>query len=101
MLLTGREVRVDEAMAIGLADRRAAAGEALDTARALAEAIVSHPPLAMRADRASAWAAFDGSEAEALRAEATRAETAKHAEARAGASRFSAGAGRGGSFKAD
>ncbi len=98
MLLTGREVRIDEALAIGLADRRAAAGEALNDARALAEEIVRHPPLAMRADRASAWAAFDSSEAEALMAEAVRAEAAKHTEAQAGASRFSAGDGRGGRF---
>lgn len=99
MLLTGREVRIDEALAIGLADRRAAAGEALEVARALAQDIVRHPPLAMRADRASAWAAFDASEAEALKAEAVRAEAAKHTEAHAGASRFSAGVGRGGSFR--
>ncbi len=101
MMLTGREVRVEEALQIGLADRRAAAGAALDVARELALGIARHPPRAMLADRASVFAAFDGAEADCLVQEARRAETAKRTEARAGASRFADGVGRGGSFSDD
>lgn len=101
MMLTGREVRVEEAMAIGLADRRAAEGQALSVARDLALGIAQHPPRAMLADRASVFAAFDGAEADCLVQEARRAETAKQTEAQAGASRFADGAGRGGSFSRD
>ncbi len=101
MMLTGREVRADEALSIGLADRRAEAGQALAVARELALGIAQHPPRAMLADRASVWAAFDGAEADCLTAEARRAETAKQTEAQAGASRFARGVGRGGSFDRD
>ncbi|MDF1722080.1 MAG: crotonase/enoyl-CoA hydratase family protein [Minwuia sp.] len=101
MMLTGREVRIDEALAMGLADRRAEAGQALKIARELALGIAQHPPRAMLADRASVFAAFDGVESECLVAEAGRAEVAKQTEAQAGASRFAEGIGRGGSFGGD
>jgi len=98
MLLTGRPVRAEEALHIGLADRLAPEGQALEMATALAREIAQFPPLAMRADRAAAWAAFDGGGAERLVAEDAGAQAAKKVEAAAGAARFKDGMGRGGDF---
>lgn len=98
MLLTGRPVRAEEALHIGLADRLAPEGQALEMATSLAEEIAQFPPLAMRADRAAAWAAFDGSEAAMLIAEDTGAQAAKTLEAAIGAARFKSGIGKGGTF---
>lgn len=98
MLLTGRPVEAPEALEIGLANRVVTAGEALPTAKKLAAEIAAFPPLAARADRAAAWAAFEAGEAERLVDEADGAEAAKRKEAAKGAARFKDGAGRGGSF---
>ncbi|MFT4562064.1 MAG: enoyl-CoA hydratase [Gammaproteobacteria bacterium] len=96
MLLTGRPIYAEEALHIGLADRLVPAGGALDMATRLSREISQFPPLAMRADRASAWAAFDGDEAAMLIAEDAGAQAAKQAEAAIGAARFKDGVGRGG-----
>ena len=98
MLLTGRPVRAEEALHIGLADRLAPEGQALEMATSLAQEIAQFPPLAMRADRDAAWAAFDGDEAAQLIAEDEGAQAAKKIEAAAGAARFKGGTGRGGKF---
>ena len=98
MLLTGRPVRAEEALNIGLADRLAPEGQALEVATNLAQDIAQFPPLAMRADRAAAWAAFDGDEAAQLIAEDRGAQAAKKGEAMQGAARFKSGVGRGGEF---
>ena len=98
MLLTGRPVRAEEALHIGLADRLAPEGQALEMARNLAEEIAQFPPLAMLADRAAAWAALDEDEAAMLIREDEGAQAAKIAEAAAGAARFEGGVGRGGRF---
>lgn len=98
MLLTGRPVEAPEALEIGLANRVVTAGEALPTAKKLAAEIAAFPPLAARADRAAAWAAFEAGEAERLVDEADGAEAAKRKDAAEGAARFKDGAGRGGSF---
>ncbi|MEC7574364.1 MAG: crotonase/enoyl-CoA hydratase family protein [Pseudomonadota bacterium] len=98
MLLTGRPVRAEEALNIGLADRLAPEGQALEIATNLAQDIAQFPPLAMRADRAATWAAFDGDEAAQLIAEDRGAQAAKKGEAMQGAARFKSGVGRGGEF---
>ena len=98
MLLTGRPVEAPEALEIGLANRVVTTGEALPSAKTLAAEIAAFPPLAARADRAAAWAAFEAGEAERLVDEADGAEAAKRTEAAEGAARFRNGAGRGGSF---
>ena len=98
MLLTGRPVRAKEALNIGLADRLAPEGQALVIATNLAQDIAQFPPLAMRADRAASWAAFDGDEAAQLIAEDRGAQAAKKGEAMQGAARFKSGVGRGGEF---
>ncbi|MFT5417885.1 MAG: enoyl-CoA hydratase [Gammaproteobacteria bacterium] len=96
MLLTGRPVYAEEALQFGLADRLVPAGRALEMATSLAREISQFPPLAMRADRACAWAAFDGDEAAMLIAEDAGAQAAKQTEAAIGAARFKDGVGRGG-----
>ena len=57
-------------------------GQALEMATNLAQDIAQFPPLAMRADRAATWAAFDGDEAAQLIAEDRGAQAAKKGEAR-------------------
>lgn len=66
LILTGRAVSADEALRIGLANRVVARGSARAEAEALAESIAAFPQRCLRNDRASAYAAFDGSFAEAL-----------------------------------
>jgi enoyl-CoA hydratase len=98
MLLTGRPVHAEEALHIGLADRLAPEGKALEMATALAHEISQFPPLAMRADRDAAWAAFDSDEATMLIEEDAGAQAAKRADAAVGAAQFKSGVGKGGAF---
>ena len=49
LVLTGRRITVDEAVAYGLADRKVAAGAAPATARELANLIAANSPVAVRA----------------------------------------------------
>jgi enoyl-CoA hydratase len=98
MLTTGRAVEAQEALAIGLAQRVVPAGEARAAAEELAAQIAAFPPLAMRADRWSAFCQSGLPVEEALRIEIELAREAKAKEAQAGASRFAGGAGRHGSF---
>ena len=55
MILTGRGVRGEEAHAMGLANRLCEDGEALATARHLAEALARLPQRCLRSDRRSAY----------------------------------------------
>ena len=66
MILTGRAVEADEALAIGLANRLAPTGGALAEAVKLAHAIAAFPQACLRADRASALAQWDLSEEAAM-----------------------------------
>ena len=97
MILTGRAVEADEALAFGLANRVVDDGLALATAQALAREIAAFPQLCLRADRASAFAQWDLPLAEALQREGAAGVAVVQAEGRAGAARFAAGAGRHGS----
>ncbi len=94
LILTGRPVDADEALAMGLANRVVADGEALATAQALARQIAAFPQRCLRADRASAFGQWDLPLAEALRREGAGGYPVVDAESRAGAARFAAGAGR-------
>ncbi len=96
LILTGRGVGADEAMRIGLADRVSLPGGALALALDLAESLTRFPQGCMRADFLSARMA-PGDLAAALRREWVSAGMAR-AEGAAGATRFAAGAGRGGRF---
>lgn len=97
LILTGREVGADEALAIGLADRVVPAGTALEAACALADQLAALPQVCLRNDRRSALAQWNLSEADALDLE-TRIglDTLASGEALAGAARFVRGDGRGG-----
>lgn len=66
LILTGREVNAMEALAIGLIDRVAPPGEALERALELAAQIAEAPQQCMRIDRASSLAQWPLTEAEAL-----------------------------------
>ncbi|KPF76518.1 enoyl-CoA hydratase [alpha proteobacterium AAP81b] len=98
MILTGRAVAADEALAWGLADRLVPAGEALAAAQALARDIAAFPQLCLRADRLSAFQQWDRPLDAALNGEAHGGLAPLQAEAVAGAARFAGGAGRGGRF---
>lgn len=98
MILTGRAVEAREALAIGLANRVVAAGQALAEAQKLAHEIACFPALCMRTDRMSAYRQFDFDLADALKFEGREGEKPLRAEARAGAERFKQGEGRGGRF---
>ena len=95
MILTGRPVAAAEAHAWGLADRLVPAGAALDAARELAHDLAALPQRCMRADRLSSleqWsldlgAAHDNEFRHGI-------EVVRSGETRAGAARFSGGAGR-------
>jgi enoyl-CoA hydratase len=99
MILTGRPVGADEALAMGLATMVVDDGQALATAQALAARIAAFPQACMLADRASACAQWDLPLAEALQREGAGGFPIIEAEAVAGAARFADGAGRHGRFE--
>jgi enoyl-CoA hydratase/carnithine racemase len=68
LLYTGRRVKGEEALALGLSDRLAAAGEERAQARALAAEVAASAPLAVRAIRAT----LRGGLADAVRAATER-----------------------------
>jgi enoyl-CoA hydratase len=99
LILTGREVRADEAMHIGLANRLVEEGQALAAAVELAQRIASFPKTCMRNDRLSAIEQWGMGEADALRNEFKRGQnTLQSGESASGAASFSAGTGRHGQF---
>jgi enoyl-CoA hydratase len=69
LVLTGREVRADEALRIGLADRVVPPGQALTVALELAGQIAAFPSAAMLADRASVYRGLDLDLEQAMSAE--------------------------------
>lgn len=93
LILTGRAVRADEALAFGLVNRVVPRGESLAAARALAHQLAELPQVAMRGDRMSAYLQHDLPLAEALAQEFAIGGRALE-EGVAGAQRFIAGAGR-------
>ncbi|MCX6396716.1 MAG: crotonase/enoyl-CoA hydratase family protein [Propionibacteriales bacterium] len=99
LILTGRAVEADEALAIGLVNRVVEPGAALDAARTLATQIAGFPQLCVRSDRASARGQWAMTEAEAITAEYEHGLPTVLAEAIDGAARFAGGAGRHGAFE--
>jgi enoyl-CoA hydratase len=99
MLLSGRAVGADEAIAIGLATRKVARGTTRMAAEKLAAEIAGFPPIAMTSDRQSAYESFDRDQANAIRREMELSLEARRRESQAGAARFAAGEGRHGSFE--
>lgn len=99
MILTGRGVSGDEAVSIGLANRLAEPGQALEGALELARQLTAFPQSCMRADRRSAYEQWDLPLADALRNEFRRGfAVVVSGETLAGAQRFAEGHGRHGSF---
>ncbi len=96
LILTGRAVGADEALAMGLVNRVVPAGQARGAAVALAHELAALPQAALLADRASAYAQHDLDLPTALATE-LRLGSAALAEGLAGAGKFAAGAGRHGS----
>ncbi len=94
LILTGRAVHADEALRLGLANRVVPTGASRAAATALAHTLAELPQACLRADRASALAAFDAPLAQALRAEFSGGIDALATEGVAGATRFTQGAGR-------
>ena len=99
LILTGRPVAADEALAMGLANRVVADGQALEAAITLGRQIAAFPQGCLRNDRRSAldpWSLdWDAATAREI---ALGLETLKSGETVAGAARFAGGQGRGGAF---
>ena len=93
LILTGRAVSAQEALAIGLVNRVVPAGTALAAAQALAHQLAALPQAAMRADRMSAYLQHDLELEAALRQEIELGAPSL-TEGLAGAARFAGGAGR-------
>lgn len=99
LILTGRPVQADEALAMGLANRVVPAGTAREAAERLALEIAAFPQRCMLADRASAYAQwqlpFDAAIANEFEG---GLEVIHSGETRTGAQAFSGGKGRHGQF---
>lgn len=95
MILTGRPVGADEALAMGLANRVVKDGQAREAAEELARGLCAFPQRTLRIDRANAYAAFEGSVAEAMAREFEGGLDAIFSgDAAAGATAFTEGKGR-------
>jgi enoyl-CoA hydratase len=93
LILTGRAVQADEALAIGLTNRVVPRGQARAAAEQLAAELAALPQLCLRNDRLSAYEQFAMSLPEALDNEFKHGWTSL-ADAGAGVARFVGGAGR-------
>lgn len=99
LILTGRPVDAQEALAMGLANRVVPKGQALAAALEIARQISAFPQLCLRNDRLSALAqwSLDWDEATAVEVRFGM-ETLRTGSAVEGATRFAGGEGRGGAF---
>jgi len=93
LILTGRAVGAEEALAMGLVNRVVPDGEARASAIALAQELARLPQAALRGDRLSAYEQFDLDLTAAFGNELAHGKRALM-EGLAGAGRFTAGAGR-------
>ena len=97
LILTGRGVSGDEALAMGLANRLVEPGTAVEEAVSLAHRIAAFPQLCTRSDRRSAIAQWDLDHDAAMANEVSLGlATITSGETLEGAARFAAGEGRGG-----
>lgn len=95
MILTGRPVDAQEALAIGLANRVVPAGRALVTAQELAAQLAAFPQACMRSDRLSALSQWESPDP---LADEFAHGMAVLADAQEGIARFASGEGRHGTF---
>ncbi|KAK4495751.1 hypothetical protein PRZ48_013019 [Zasmidium cellare] len=100
MILTGRPVGAQEALAMGLANRVVPKGKALDEALAIAKQLLGFPQICMNSDRESCYNACYNAKSleDALKFEFAAGRNALKMEGAAGAQRFSSGSGRHGNF---
>src|SRR5262245_43116195 len=99
MILTGRGVSGEEALAFGLANRVVEKGQALAAAIELAQTIAAFPQKCLRSDRLSSYEQWSMPFGEAIRNEFHRGmQVLASGETAQGAARFASGAGRHGSF---
>jgi len=97
LIMTGRAVGAEEALAIGLANRVVGVGESRKAAEELAGLIAEHPRTCMQNDRQSAYDALAMSEADAIANELERGmESLADPAMLQGVARFAHGEGRGG-----
>lgn len=97
LILSGRAVGAEEALAIGLANRVVPTGTTLEAAVAWGAELAALPQVCMRNDRLSAIAQWGLPVSEAMAVETGFGlDSLASGEALAGAARFAGGAGRGG-----
>src|SRR5262245_17920416 len=101
LILTGRPVAAQEALAMALANRVVPHGQAREAAEALARDLAAFPQICLRHDRRSAYEQWDLPFADAMAKEFTHGLEALRAGAASGAQRFAGGAGRHGGFEPD
>ena len=95
MILTGRGVGGEEALAFGLVNRLVEHGQALPAALALARELAALPQRCLREDRLSVYEQWALPEGEALQRELAHGmATIQSGETAEGATRFAGGAGR-------
>lgn len=99
LILTGRPVSAPEALGMGLVNRLVPKGEARKAAEALAHQLAGFPQACMNADRISAYTQADLGFEDALHQEFREGVKVVETESVAGATRFTGGAGRHGSFE--
>jgi enoyl-CoA hydratase len=98
MILTGRAVAAEEALAIGLANRVVPTGSARASAEELARTLTRLPQTCMRNDRRSAHEQWGLTEPDAMAHEFALGCDSMAADAATGAAQFTDGAGRHGEF---
>ncbi len=99
LMLTGRPVGAQEALAMGLANRVVPDGQAREAAEKLASQIALFPQECMRSDRLSAYEQWDMPLEAALQNEFSHGmKIIESGQSLAGAQRFAAGKGKHGSF---
>src|SRR5208283_3608377 len=100
LMLTGRPVGAQEALAMGLANRIVPDGKAREAAEKLAAQIALFPQDCMRSDRLSAYEQWDMPFEAALQNELSHGmKIIESGQSLAGAQRFAAGEGKHGSFE--
>jgi enoyl-CoA hydratase len=100
LILTGRSVSAEEALQIGLVNRLAEKGKALEAAMEMAQSLAGFPQQGLRADRMSAYQQWSLSLEDARNNELQHGlKVLQSGEASAGAEKFAAGEGRHGKFE--
>jgi enoyl-CoA hydratase len=94
LILTGRAVGAEEALAMGLVNRVVPKGQARQAAETMARELAAHPAAGLANDRLSAYEQAGLPLSEALTNELRRGLASLEAGALAGARRFAGGAGR-------